>query len=105
MRYGMLVPVDYERLAEFLLHRSTDVNNPLDLKFESIRDYLEKSTSAMLTNPDTRYEEIEDSDLTKLLLEEYSFGIIDEVVITSSPGIVVPVDGHLLKLPLVLIKI
>lgn len=105
MRFGMLVPVPYDRLAAHLLNRAADVHNPLDLDFESIRNYLEESVAAMLADPESISDDVEDPDVTEILLTEYSFGSIEEIIVTRIPGIVVNVDGHLLKLPLVLIKI
>lgn len=105
MRYGMLVPVNYDKLAEFLLHKASDVHDPLELSFERIQQYLDQNAYAMLTDPEQRTDEIEDIELTELLLAEHYFGSIEEVVVTKIPGIIVSVGDHLLKLPLVLIKI
>lgn len=105
MRYGMLVPVNYDQLAEFLLLKASDIHDPLDLSFESIYRYLDETATAMLCDPDHRTDEIEDIELTELLLKEHYFGCIEDVVVTKIPGIIVPVGDHLLKLPLVLIKI
>lgn len=98
------LPINYEKLGLYLVSVLGDVDYPYGVEFDIIHDYLTEHAEVMLSDPETRTEEYEDMDLTEVLLEEHTFGVIKEIIVTRSPGIVVSVDDHLLKLPLVLIK-
>lgn len=102
-----ILAIDYDALAEYLYNRLGMTDDPLNMEFERLHTFLAEQIEAMTAFPNEEdLEAVEDQDLTALLFA-YStdVGSIVDITLTSGPGVVVRYGEHLLKLPLVLIKV
>jgi len=102
-----ILAIDYDALAGYLYNRLGMTDDPLNMEFERLHTFLAEQIEAMTAFPNEEdLEAVEDQDLTALLFA-YStdVGSIVDITLTSGPGVVVRYGEHLLKLPLVLIKV
>lgn len=103
MRGYYNVLIDYDALGEYLLANcDPDAIVSEALSFERVRKLLADQADGML---DLDPGSLEDVALTEILLEHYWIGVIDHIVVTSVPGVVVMARGQKLILPLVIIKL
>jgi hypothetical protein len=98
-----ILQIDYEALADHVLTRYVDNDDPRQMTFEGIRDVLKKHIDTMMSEvvnmPDA------DEELTGILFEHYIGGVVMSTMVTSNPGVVVRRGEHSLMLPLVIIEL
>lgn len=104
-----LVPVDYQRVTEYLLENysfenTDEVDNPLykqDL-FLEIRAVLEDHLYNTMTNE--LGETYHDFGLAEIIFENHQWGHINHIRVSEGPGTIVRIDGHSLAIPLIIIE-
>jgi len=102
-----ILAIDYDALAGYLYSRLGASDDPLNMEFERLHAFLAEQVEAMTAFPNEEdVEPVEDQNLTALLFADSTdVGTIVDITLTSGPGVVVRCGEHLLKLPLVLIKV
>lgn len=104
MKLTHIVGVDYDELAEHLIshYGLDDKDSPLpNMTFEYFREVIDQHVEDLM-DADSYSS---DTTLTDILLRRHTFGNINNILVTRSPGYVVNNGKRHLILPLILLEI
>jgi len=100
-----LVEIDYEELAKHLNDHYTGEHDPFLLGLVGFDRFREVLVDHVEQAMDEDNKHVADTVLLGILFKYHICGVVTNVTVTHTPGIVVQLPEHSLALPLVLIEL